>query len=116
MKAFGLEIRKSGSAKNLFDDVDRVLSKAGIPPMGVSAEMQLQTVAHALQKMITGQRYFDVCTIDKCREVANIVIPRERRLIYSACHCLNYDEMLPDFRQNLIAMVLDDFRAILMTN
>jgi hypothetical protein len=30
-----------------------------------------------------------------------------------AAHCIEWSEMLPDYRQMLVAMVLDDFRTVL---
>lgn len=30
-----------------------------------------------------------------------------------ALHCMHWNEMLPDFRKTIVAMILDDFRAIL---
>lgn len=113
MKAFGIEIRKVGDVKGLFKEVDIVLSKAGITSSGITSDLQSQTVAHALQKMIKVGKWFDVCTINNCAEACNIHIPAERVKIYRAIHCIDWNEMLPDYRQTIIAMVLDDFRGIL---
>lgn len=113
MKAFGIEIRKANSLSGLYADVDRVLSAAGIQSGLVTSEMQTQTVAHALQKMIATNRYFDICTIDRCIDISRIVVSKERYEVYRACHCMDYSEMMPEFRQNLLAMVMDDFRPIL---
>lgn len=113
MKAFGLELRKMGNVTNLYADVDLVLSKHKIPAGGVSGNVQVQALAHALQKMINVQNYFDVCTIDNCAEMMQIVIPSERKKIYRAAHCIRWNEMTSEYRQVLVAMVLDDFRAVL---
>lgn len=111
MKAFGLELRKVGSVAALYKEVDMALGK--LPPGGVDHTTQVMTVAHALQKMISSQNYFDVCTIDRCAEVCQICISIERRRIYSAIHCVYWNEMLPEYRQKIVAMVLDDFRGVL---
>lgn len=116
MQAFGIEIRKSGLVSNLYRDVDLVLSKAGIEHGGVSRELQMQTVAHALQEMLKPEKHFSICTIDNCISVTGIHIQGERYKVYSACHCISWRDMLPDFRQTLIAMILDDFRSILSGN
>lgn len=113
MKAFGLELRKTGNVKNLYADVDLALRQNNIPPRGVSGNVQVQALAHALQKMISVQAYFDVCTIDNCAEMLQVVIPVERKRVYRAAHCLHYDQMTPEYRQILVAMVLDDFRTVL---
>ena len=113
MKAFGLEIRKSNSLGGLYRDVDATLAKHNIPSGSVNAELQVQTVAHSLQKMLKTDRYFSVCTIRDCVNVCQIIVPKERMDIYQAAHCINWNEMMPDYREMLIAMILDDFRTVL---
>jgi hypothetical protein len=114
MKAFGLEIRKSNTIVGLYQDVDRVLATAGlVKGETVSKQMQRDTVAHALQKMMQADGYFSVCTVERCRDVCQIVIPIERYRIYSAVHCVNWNQMEPNYRTTIIAMLLDDFREIL---
>lgn len=113
MKAFGLELRKADSIGNLYRDVDSTLSRYSIPPGGVTQEIQVQAVAHALQKMIAHDNYFSVCTVDNCRKVCQIHIPIERQHIYSAAHCMDWGQMTADYKQMLLAMLLDDFRSIL---
>jgi hypothetical protein len=116
MQAFGIEIRKSNSLGNLYQDVDRTLANSGIlPGQAISKNVQVQAVAHALQKMIRVENYFSVCTIDSCIDVAQIHVPKERYSVYRTAHCINWNDMTPDYRQILIAMVLDDFRSILCT-
>lgn len=113
MQAFGLELRRTGSVGNLYQDVDKVLSNYSIPNGGVTRQLQAQACAHALQDMMKVDKWFNICTIDQCVKVAQIVIPVERYRIYHAAHCISWNNMLPDFRQQLIAMVLDDFRSVL---
>lgn len=118
MKAFGLELRKTSgiNARSLYADVNRVLSESGIADGGVSAALQQQTVAHSLQKMMNpdgGSGYFNVCVVKSCASLCGIVIPRSRAEVYSSIHCMNWNEMLPDFRATIYAMLLDDFRAVL---
>jgi len=33
--------------------------------------------------------------------------------IYNCVHCMHWNEMLPEYRQTVMAMVLDDFRSVL---
>jgi hypothetical protein len=98
--------------ESLYKEVDLVLKKFEIG-VSVSQSVQTQTVAHALQKMFCSETHFDVCTIRSCAELCQIVIPKERMAVYSSIHCMRWSEMLPDYRQMIIAMVLDDFRSIL---
>ena len=114
MQALGIEIRKSSSLGNLYQEVDKTLAYAGISPRkAVSRNVQVLTVAHALQKMIRVENWFDLCKINSCIEVAQIHIAKERYAIYKAAHCIHWNEMTSEYRQILIAMVLDDFRSIL---
>lgn len=113
MQLLGIEIRKKGNVKSLFNDVDRILNEYDIPHQSISRYMQSQACAHALQNMMQVENFFSVCTIDRCSQLCQIVIPIERKRLYDAAHCLHWNKMLPDFRMQLIAMILDDFRPIL---
>lgn len=57
--------------------------------------------------------YFDICTVDSCAKLCGVIIDAKRRHLYHTQHCIYYDQMLPDFRESLIGMVLDDFRDVL---
>ena len=107
MEIFGLELRKINNINNLYRDVDTVLKGFDINKMKKGA------VAHSLHKMLQSEKYFNICTIRECMKVSQIAIPQDRLSIYETQHCISWSEMLPDFRQVLIAMVLDDFRSIL---
>lgn len=115
MKGFGLELRKTTgvSAKSLFADVDRILAASGVTPGSVGGKVQQQAVAHSLQNMMKPDKYFDVCTVRNCANVCGVVVSRERMDVYSSQHCIHWNEMLPDFRATLCAMILDDFREVL---
>jgi len=113
MQKFGIEIRRTGDTRNLFADVDLCLKKHNIQPCSVSDQAKVATVAHALNKMIQADRHFSICCIDACMKVCNICISKERYDVYYALHCMNWNEMLPDYRQMIVAMVLDDFRSVL---
>lgn len=114
MQTFGIEIRRVGNTKNLYNDVDLVLKRFGMRTQEVSYEAKIATVTHSLHKMMQVDNYFSVCTIDSCANVCQICISSERRNIYRAAHCLSWSDMLPDYRMMLVAMVLDDFRTVLM--
>ena len=113
MKAFGLELRKTDTVDDLYKSVNNILATAGVPNGSVTQQVQMETVAHALRKMLDTGGYFDVCTIDKCMKVAQIHISKERCDVYHAIHCVHWRDMTADYRQTIIAMVLDDFRDVL---
>lgn len=109
---FGLEIRKLNNT-NLFRDVDIILRNNEIVSGKVDTDTKAQALGHAIQNMIRVDRYFDVCTIRDCAELCSMCISEERMSLYRSIHCIHWNAMLPDFRQKVIAMVLDDFREIL---
>lgn len=113
MNAFGIEIRRTGQVSGFFSEVDNVLSRYGIPQGGVNADVQRTAVAHALQRMLQADHWFDVSCVRDCQKVCQVVISAERMAIYSTAHCMHWSAMLPDYRNQLLAMVLDDFRSVL---
>ncbi len=106
MKAFGLQLIKSNSFDRLYNNVDNILKQNSI-------NIQKQTTAHALQNMLKVDKWFSLCTVNECAKVSNIIIPQDRLDIYRAIHCIHWSEMTPEYREIIIAMVLDDFRNIL---
>lgn len=107
--SLGIEIRKLDGVRDLYREVDRVLAK----PTSQKVPVSIATTAHALQKMLRPHTHFDVCTIRNCAQVCEICIPDNRMEIYRSIHCMNWSEMTPEYRETVIAMVLDDFRAVL---
>lgn len=113
MTILGLEVRKHGSIFNLYKDVETILTSNGISKTSISNELEIATVAICLQKMIKQDSFFNICTIDNCCKVTGIIIPQERYKIYRAIHCVDWNTMTPQYRQLIIAMILDDFKTIL---
>lgn len=111
LKKLGIEIRKIGDSKAFYRDVDSVLAAGGIKTGEITFDIQASAAAHSLQKMFTSS-YFDVCTIRNCSDLCGIIISKERMLVYQTQHCIHWNEMLPEFRQQIMAMVMDDFRPI----
>ncbi len=113
VQKLGLEIRKIGNLSNLYNDVDLILKNYSVPTNGISVGIQAATVAHSLQKMLKVESHFSVCTIKNCSELCQVCIAKERMQVYQSIHCMNWNDMLPDYRQMIVAMVLDDFRSVL---
>lgn len=112
MHVLGLELRKSSDIESLYKDVDSVLSKHGMVSGEVSIKVATQTVAHSLQKMLKQNNWFDVCVIKNCADAAAIQIPSTRQAIYQAAHCISWGDMTADYKEILVAMVMDDFRSL----
>jgi len=110
---FGIEIRKKGQLNNIYRDVNSILKKYDIPDKSINKLLIKNGVAHSLQHMICVQSFFDICTINKCSELSQIRPSFERHALYSSQHCVHWNEMLPEFKEQLIAMVLDDFREVI---
>lgn len=113
LQRLGIEVRKVGNLNNLYNDVDLVLKNYSIPPKTTSGVVQANAVAHSLQKMLQSDNYFSVSTIQHCASLCQIFISYERMQLYQTQHCMQWNEMTEDFRQQLVAMVLDDFRGVL---
>jgi len=113
MKALGLELRKVGTMKGLYSEIDMVLKNNNIESGGITFEMQREAAAHALHKMMKVEKYFDICTIQNIMSLCQINISKERLNYYRVFHCVYWNEMLDDTRLRLTALILDDFRQIL---
>jgi len=111
MKAFGLELRKAGDFKNLYRDVDAILSR--VPPGGINGNIQFNAVAHSLHAMMKPGKWLDICAIREASELTGIHISSERLSVYRLAHCIHWNDMDPEYRQTLMAMILDDFRSVL---
>lgn len=108
IRKFGLELRKINNVSALYKDVNLILNQVNL------SDIRVQTVAHSLQKMLQVQNYFDVCTINNCAKICQLCIPDERMDIYRSIHCIQWNEMTQEYRQIIVAMVLDDFKTVLM--
>lgn len=109
---FGLELRRKNNITDLYKDVGTVLEKAGVANGVVSVDIQRASVAHSLQKMLAGN-YFNVCTVRDCSQLVGMNIPTERLNVYQTQHCVSWSDMLPEYKQVLVAMILDDFKDVL---
>ena len=112
MQILGLELRKSNQVQDLYKQVDATLEKHNILHGEVSTSVQTQTIAHALHDMMKADKWLNICKIKECAEIAQVAISHERMSIYQAAHCINWNKMTPEYRQQLIAMILDDFTDI----
>lgn len=110
---FGLEIRKKGQLSNIYSDVNTILKKHNIPEKSITHSLIRDGVAHSLHRMLKSDHWLDITVIDACVKISGIHITSERHLLYRAQHCVNWNEMLKDFREQIIAMILDDFKEVL---
>ena len=114
MKMLGLDIRKSSNVKTLYETVDLKLAQIGCSNGESSANIKIQTVQHKLTDMFKASKHFNICAIKDLQEITNVHISSERNQIYRAAHCISWSDMTPEYRDSIIAMVLDDFRDVLV--
>lgn len=110
IQTLGLELRKINNVTALYNDVDQVLKNTS------AVDIAHQTTAHVLQKMLKPDKWISICEIKECAKICGICIPAERLSIYQATHCMGWNEMTPEYRQLITAMILNDFRSILNPN
>lgn len=110
---FWLQIVKS-NWNSLLGYADTVLSKYGMQPWETNNLAKKAWAITALQKMINRDRHFSVCTITDVCELCEIHLSTDRRNYYSSIHCTDWGEMTQDVKEMTVAMILDDFRKVLM--
>lgn len=106
LQKLGLEIRKIGSIEDMYREVDLVISK--LPNNFLS-----QTIAHGLQEMFQPSKHLSVCFIKQAAEATGIIIPRDHIQTYEMLHCISWSAMEANYRAQVMALILDDFRPIL---
>lgn len=114
MEIFNLQIRKIGDFSTLYKELDTILLDNKITRGGISKVITREAAAHALQNMIKNENHFSVCVVDKISNASNIHISSERQNIYGLAHCIKWGDMTDNYKQTLIAMVMDDFRELFL--
>lgn len=110
---FGLQIVKS-NWNSLLSYADSVLEKYWMQPWETNNMAKKAWAITALQEMINRKSYFSVCTITNVCKLCEIHLSTDRSNYYSSLHCIDWWEMTKETKEMTIAMVLDDFRKILM--
>jgi len=58
-----------------------------------------------------GNNFFSVCSVDNIARMNEIVISSEKRDFMTTLHCVKYDNMTPETKEYLFAMLVDLFRG-----
>lgn len=93
---------------------DSVLWKYGMQPWETNNLAKKAWAITALQKMINRETYFSVCTIDNVCKLCEIHLSTDRKNYYNSLHCVYWWDMTQDVKEMTVAMILDDFRKVLM--
>jgi hypothetical protein len=112
MEIMGLQIHKKDNFKALYEGVDLVLKKSDTVSGGVGKGFVQQSVAHALQSMFKNSSSFNICAVREASEASNIPISSQRMNLYRLAHCMKWGDMTADYKETLIAMIMDDFREL----
>ena len=107
-----LNFTKDEEVKFLYDHVDDLLVKFMISKNNVTPQIKIDGVLNALRNLFK-KGFFDICVVKDCAELLKLKIPETRLLLYRTQHCIHWKDMEPQFRDALIAMILDDFRGAL---
>lgn len=71
-------------------------------------EFQKQSVVLALTEMFEGT-HFNICTVDRCLTIAKSIPPADDYNALRALHCVDWNKMPPDFRQQVFVKTLGLF-------
>ena len=69
---------------------------------------QKQAITIALREMFEGS-HFSICTVDQCIKVAGVIPPAADYAALSALHCVHWNKMPADFRQQVFVKTLELF-------
>ena len=70
----------------------------------IPEELKQQAIQSALRKMFNN-KYFDVCTFDKCVTLAGVLVPTEIKNFLEPLHCVNFSDMPKELRGAVIEAI-----------
>ena len=73
-------------------------------------EFKKEVIITALKKMFKSS-YFDICTIDKCLRISNIIPSANNYDCLSALHCIHWKDMSSGLRQEVFDKVIEMFQG-----
>lgn len=93
----------------LLKAADAVLKRTGkeIVPENVRG----QAVLSVLKNLTQRKDYFDVCAVNNLAKMNEITISQEHQELFSSLHCIHWNEMHPDTREYLMAILVDYFKG-----
>lgn len=73
-----------------------------------------QTVLSVIKNLAQRKEWFSVCEIDKLAKMNDITISVEHQEFFNSLHCIHWNEMHPDTREYLMALLVDYFKGNLV--
>lgn len=71
----------------------------------MNQQIKAKVAETAIRKMLKSERYFDICTVDKCLRMLNIPADPEIYDTLSPLHCVHWGEMDAELRDAVVAML-----------
>ena len=76
-----------------------------------------QAVLSVLKNLTQRKDYFDVCLVDRLAKMNEVTISQEHQELFNSLHCIHWNEMHPDTKEYLMAILIDYFKThIVMAN
>jgi hypothetical protein len=72
-------------------------------------DFERAAIATALKKMFRADGYMDICTLDKCLRIANIIPNSRDYNALSAMHCVKWRDMTKELQNEVGRRVLSMF-------
>ncbi|HKV75748.1 MAG TPA: hypothetical protein VJN95_14600 [Gemmatimonadales bacterium] len=76
----------------------------------MSDDFSRQAVTVAILRMFRPDGYLDICTIDQCLKVVNVIPPREDYEALRVLHCVHWKEMPTVVREEAVRRIMALFR------
>lgn len=86
-----------------------------MPSIASLPETRQLVVTAALNDLFT-KKWFDMCNLNKVREIVNAPKNSEAYKLLDALHCVDYDKMPPDLRERIPHLVNEVLRPTVVIN
>lgn len=73
-----------------------------------------QAVLSVLKNLTQKKDWFDVCGVNALAKMNDITISAEHQEFFNTLHCIHWNEMHPDTKEYLMAILVDYFKGNLV--
>jgi hypothetical protein len=70
-----------------------------------------QAVLSVLKNLTQNKTYFDICGVSALAKMNDILISAEHYEFMNTLHCIQWNEMHPDTKEYLMALLVDYFKS-----
>lgn len=93
---------------------DAVLARYNGNVETIPENVKGQAVLSVLKNMTQNKQHFDICAVRQLATMNEVVISPEHMELFSSLHCVNWNEMHPDTREYLGAILVHYFKGNLV--